>query len=284
MSVWVSALPRLVRDVLSDWGLRTDGEPSFGETALVLPVTTDGGAPAAVKFGWPHRDAEYEHLALRAWAGDGAVRLLRADPRRSVLLLERLDAARDLHHVDVVAAAEIVAGLYPRLHRPPLPQLGRLSTDADRWATELPRLAATNLLPRRLVEQAIGLARDFAQDPDTDRALVHSDLHYGNVLAGGREPWLAIDPNPLAGDPAYEVGPLLWNRWPEAVASGDVRDAVLARLYAVVDAAGLDEDRVRDWVTVRAVVNVWWALAESPTGPDPAMTTIATTIAKAVQR
>ena len=284
MAAWGSALPRLVGDVLADWKLARDGDPSFGETALVLPVVTESGAPAAAKFGWPHPEVEHAHVTLRTWAGDGAVRLLRADPRRSVLLLERLDPERDLHQVGVVEASLIVAGLYARLHRPPLPQLERLSRLADRWSSDLPRLSATNLLPRRLVDQAAALARDFAADLGTDRALIHTDLHYGNVLAGGHEPWLAIDPKPLAGDPAYEVGPLLWNRWPEAVASRNIRDALLERMYTVVDAAGLDEDRVRNWVTVRAVLNVWWSVVDSPSrlGPDEA--TQATTIAKAVQR
>jgi hypothetical protein len=31
--------------------------------------------------------------------------------------------------------------------------------------------------------------------------LVHADLHYGNILAGTREPWLAIDPKPVGRRP-----------------------------------------------------------------------------------
>ena len=50
--------------------------------------------------------------------------------------------------------------------------------------------------------------------------MIHGDLHYENVLAADREPWLAIDPKPMAGDPHYEVAPMLWNRWDEVVASG----------------------------------------------------------------
>ena len=62
--------------------------------------------------------------------------------------------------------------------------------------------------------------------PRTDARLIHGDLHYENVLAADREPWLVIDPKPMAGDPHYELAPMLWNRWDEVVASGDVRDAV----------------------------------------------------------
>lgn len=282
--LWLARLPRLVDDVLADWRLSLDGAPMTGQVAVVLPVRTEAGEPAVVKFGLPHSEAEHEHLVLRAWAGDGAVRLLRADPRRSVLLLERADPGHDLTVLPVVEACEVVAGLYPRLHRPPLPQLDRLSARAARWAEELVVLRGSHTVPRRFVDQAIGLARDFAVDPDTDRVLVHTDLHYANVLAAGREPWLAIDPKPLAGDPAYEIAPMLWNRWPEAVATGDLRGAVLERLFTIVDVAGLDEDRVRDWVVVRELANVLWALQDGSASVDPTWVTVATTIAKAVQR
>jgi len=279
---WLDRLPRLVADVCGDWQLVVDGDPATGQTALVLPVRTAAGERAALKLGWPHPEAEHEHLALRAWAGDGAVRLLRADPHRSALLLERAEPGHDLHHLDVVEACEVIAGLYGRLHREPIPQLRRLSGEAARWAEELTQLRGTALAPRRFVDQAAALAADFASDPATDGVLLHADLHFGNVLAADREPWLVIDPKPLAGDPAFEVAPVLWNRWEEAVAGGDVRGALLERLYVLVDAAGLDEDRVRDWVTVREMVNVLDEARQAE--PDRDRVTRCTTITKAVQR
>ena len=41
--------------------------------------------------------------------------------------------------------------------------------------------------------------------------LLHTDLHAGNVLAAEREPWLAIDPKPYVGDPAYDVTQHIFN-------------------------------------------------------------------------
>lgn len=282
--VWRLGLPRLIAEVLREWELRRDGPLRTGQNAVVVPVLTSSGERAAAKFGFPHREAEHEHLALRTWAGAGAVRLLRADPRRWVLLLERAEPGNDLSSLPVTEACEVIATCYARLHGPPIPQLDRLSANAARWAAELATLRGTGQVPRRFVDQAIGLAADFAVDPDTDVALIHGDLHFGNVLAAEREPWLVIDPKPLAGDPAYEVSPLLWNRWAEAVAGGRVRHALLDRLCTVVDGAGLDEDRVRDWVVVREVVRVWWATQDGALGPDPELVTRATTILKAVQR
>ena len=176
----------------------------------------------------------------------------------------------------------MVAALYPRLHRPAIPQLDRLSAHAARWADSLAELGRGDQVPRRFADQARSLARSFADDPATDGTLLHTDLHYANVLAAAREPWLVIDPKPMSGDPAYEVAPMLWNRWDEVMASRDPRTAILDRMFTLVDGAGLDEDRVRAWVTVRMMVNAQWALTS---GADAAeWLTKAVTLVKAVQR
>jgi len=87
----------------------------------------------------------------------------------------------------------------------------------------------------------------------------------------------------MSGDPAYEVAPMLWNRWDEAVAGSDPRRATLERMFTLVERAGLDEDRVRAWVVVRMMVNVWWAVSSG--APDvPTWITRAVTLVKAVQR
>jgi streptomycin 6-kinase len=293
---WLDALPRLIRDVLDEWRLVPDGSVAAGACAVVVPVLDERGSPAAVKFAWPHEEQRHEHLVLRAWKGNGAVRLLRADPGRDVMMLERAHAV-DLTTIPVVDACEVVAGLYPRLHVPALPRLDRLSELCSRWAGELLDLPGQAPVPRRYVEQAASLARDFGSDPATDGVLIHSDLHFYNVLAADREPWLAIDPKPLSGHPCYEVAPLLWNRWDEVVESGDPRTAVRERFHAVVDAAQLDEDLARDWVVVRELVNVMWTIQDAarlaerrPGHSEPDLDsegldwiTQAVTIAKAVQ-
>jgi streptomycin 6-kinase len=284
---WLARAPRLSDGLITEWGLRIDGPTLAGNCAMVVPVRTDDDRAGVLKIGWPHWEAETEHLALRAWQGHGAVELWRADPRRFALLLERARPDRDLHALDVLEACEVVARLYGRLHRPPLPQPRRLTELCREWADRLPPLFEANLISRRFVSQGERLMRDFADEPDTDAALIHSDLHFFNVLAAAREPWLAIDPKPLSGDPAYEVAPLLWNRWAEAMSAVSPRQALLDRLFTVVDVAGLDEDRVRDWVVVREVCNVLWTYEEHVRDGAPIQhdwVTAATTILKAVQR
>ncbi len=265
---WLDALPRLVRETLDDWELIPDGESRHGFCALVVPVVEKDGRRCAVKFSWPHDEEEHEHLALQALQGNGMVRLYRANPGRHVMLLERLNSDRDLRGVDVIEACAIVAGFYTRLHIPALPQLRTLSSYIDRWTRNLAALDRDAPIPRRLVERAVSLATSFIADDATDSVMIHGDLHYENVLAAEREPWLVIDPKPMAGDPHYEVAPMLWNRWDEAVASGNAARAVRRRLETIVDAAGLDEDRAKSWVVVRMMHNALWCIEDDPTLAD----------------
>jgi streptomycin 6-kinase len=261
---WLDRLPRLAADVVEEWRLVPDGPPMHGYASLAQPVRTTGGRPAVLKVAFDgDEESRHEGIALQRWHGDGAVELLRADPHRRALLLERLHT-EDLGDLWDVEACEVVAGLYGRLHVPALPQLRTLTSYVERWAGALASMPRNAPVPRRLVEQALSLARDLVADPASTGTLVHGDLHYANVLAADRDPWLAIDPKPMDGDPHYEPAPLLWNRWEELADAGQsVRDGVRRRFHTVVDAAGLDEDRARDWVVVRMVLNAHWSVQDA---------------------
>jgi streptomycin 6-kinase len=280
---WISRLPALTAGLLDEWGLTVDAASMHGECALVVPVTTADGVPAVLKVGWPHEEAEHEHLALRFWAGRGAVRLLRADPHRSALLLERLDTT-DLTTVPVEEACEIVASLYRDLHVPATPEFRTLSALCNRWVPRLTAVVTDPRLPRRYVERAAALTRELAADPRTDGVIIHGDLHFENVLKGERRPWLVIDPKPMSGDPAFEIAPLLWNRWDEILASGDARAALRRRFETVVDVAELDEERAKAWVIVRMLVNAMWEIEDPSPASDlkGSWLTDAITIAKAM--
>ncbi len=283
---WLEALPRLVADVVEDWELVFDGPPRHGFCALVVPVRTTDGRPCVLKAAWPHDEEEHEHLALQRLHGDGMVRMYRADPSRHVMLLERLHP-EDLTGPWDLEACEVVAGLYRRIHVPAPPQLRTLTSYVARWDADLAALPKDAPVPRRLVEQALSLDGDLVADPGSVGTMIHGDLHYENVLAADREPWLAIDPKPMSGDPHYELAPMLWNRWQEVVASGDARDAVRRRFHTLVDAAELDEERARDWVVVREVHNALWTVRDAGPGgldaEDREWVTRCVTIAKAVQ-
>ncbi len=79
----------------------------------------------------------------------------------------------------------------------------------------------------------------------TGEALLATDLHAGNVLRAQREPWLAIDPKPYVGDPAYDATQHLLNR----VKPGSDPLVTIRRFAEIAD---LDPERVRLWTFARA--------------------------------
>ena len=286
-TAFVDRLPGLLRGLVAEWGLVVDGPPTHGFCALVVPVRADG-VEAVLKIAFPDEESEHEALVLQHWGGRGAARLLRADPHRRAMLLERLHT-RDLNDLWDVEACEIVGGLYGRLHVPAPPQLRMVASYVERWRSALAGLPRDAPIPRRLVEQARSLAGDLTADSTDAGRIVHGDLHGENVLAADREPWLVIDPKGMSGDPHYEPAPMLWNRWDELVAGGHVRHAVRRRFHTVIDAAGLDEDRARDWVVVRMVLNAHWSVEDAQRAEralddeERAWITRCISIAKAVQ-
>lgn len=274
-------LPPVLRGLLEEWDLERETDEVWGRFSVAVPVRTGDGERAVLKVADPGIETEHEALALQKWGGRGAVRLLRADPHRRAVLLERLER-RDLTEEWDVHACEVVGDLYGLLHVPAPPQVVLLTSYVGRNLEPLAALPRDAGLPRRMVEQCVALLRDLTTDPASTGTLVHGDLHYQNVLvrpasdSGGD--WVAIDPHAMSGDPHWEPAPLLWNRFDEV--AGDVRRALRARFHAVVDAAGLDEDRARAWATVRLVLNAFWAVRDGE--PDPAYVTRMLTVAKAI--
>ncbi len=161
-----------------------------------------------------------------------------------------------------------------------MPQLRPLTFYLDRWTAELADLPRSAPIPHRLVEQALSQCADLTTDAEATARVLHSDLHYENVLAGGRQPWLAIDPNRSTAIRTTRSPPMLWNRFDEL--AGDVRIRVRRRFYTLVDAAEFDEDRARAWVVVRAVLNAMWAVQDSG-AQQPGWLTACIAVAKAVQ-
>jgi streptomycin 6-kinase len=109
---------------------------------------------------------------------------------------------------------------------------------------------------QRLVNRYADQVRELI--PESGDRLLHWDLHYGNVLASDRQPWLVIDPKPLAGDPAFELFQALHNRWDDLVATGNLDQAIRDRFDLMVDITGIDRSRALAWTAGRVLQNVLW--------------------------
>ncbi|WP_326617012.1 aminoglycoside phosphotransferase family protein [Streptomyces anulatus] len=274
---WISGLPALAADMLDRWELERDGTARAGEASLVLPVLRPDGTPAVLRLQMPRQETAAALIGLRAWDGTGMVRLLDHDPVSSSMLLERLDGARTLASIDDDdVAMTALAELHARLVAVPAPQgLRSLGDIASEMLAQVPRAITRLAVPadRRLLRNWASAVAELVDEPG-DRML-HWDLHYGNVLAAQREPWIAIDPEPLAGDPGFDLWPALDSRWDDVVVKGDAPRIVRRRFDLLTDVLGLDRARATGWTLGRLLQNSLWDIEDGETRLAPPSVTIA---------
>ncbi|MYR60958.1 hydroxyurea phosphotransferase, partial [Streptomyces sp. SID625] len=163
---FVAGLPGRAARFLAHWDLRLDGPPMYGVCALVLPVVRAGGTPAALKLQPLDEESAGEPDALRAWDGDGAVRLLAHDAPTCTLLLERLDESRTLSDLpDSRAAVEVIGTLLARLTSVPAPAgVRRLGDVARAMLEQVPQALARvpDTADRRLLADCAAAVREVA--------------------------------------------------------------------------------------------------------------------------
>lgn len=231
----------------------------YGMCAVVLPVHGEDGQHGALKVSWIDDETRLEAVALRAWAGHGAVSVLRTDEEAGAMLLERLDERRVLLDVPIQEALDTAACLLRDLRVPAPAGLRSAGDIAARWGTEFlqdwRRLGKP--CPEELVSSAIDVCAELAAPP-SEPSLLHGDFHYANILGRGQDAWAAIDPKPLKGDPAYEVVPLLRNRWNEIRGGDETNATVRQRIERFAEMAELAPLTVRRWCLVRSVDDAMW--------------------------
>lgn len=249
---WLAGLPDLVADLAREWGLTIGRTFPDGTESLVVEAGPVDGRPTVLKVMIPRDDrgdgdgmapARHEVTALRLASGRGCVRLLRHDPDRGALLLDRLGPS--LHDLGrpVTERHEILCALLLRFWRPAAEVRAEVGADhgLPTGAQKARALAAAITgwwaeldapCSERAVEHALACADRRAAAHDDERAvLVHGDPHQWNVLADPRAEggWALVDPDGLLAEPEYDLG-VLMREDPEDALHGDPRDR--ARLLA----------------------------------------------------
>ncbi len=262
---WLSGLPVTISDCKRRWSLTV--HPPFGHLSYnyVAPAFRSDGTPAVLKLGFPNRELKTEIAALRLFDGQGIVRLLDADPEQGCLLLEHLKPGTPLSELnDDAKATSIAARVMSQLWRPVPP--GHLFPSVADWASGLGKLrqrfdGTTGPLPRRLVEEAESRFAELISSMGAS-VLLHGDLHHGNILAAERQPWLAIDPKGVVGEPAYEVGALLRNLAPHFAVEAPPGRILERRMCQLAEELGFDRERLRAWGLAQAVLSAWWSVED----------------------
>lgn len=266
ISEWLDRLPRTVAESERRWSL-TLGSP-FPRLSYnyVAPAVRADGTPAVLKLSCPgDREFRTEAEALKLFAGRGVVRLLGWDPERGAMLLERCEPGTPLVGAeDDEAATSAAASVLGRMWRP-VPTEQRFPLVSD-WARGLARLrrrfgGGTGPMPAVLVEEAEALFGWLVPSQD-EPVLLHGDFHHENVLAARREPWLAIDPKGVVGEPAYDAATLL-REPPGLIGTPGAKQKIERRLRQLSEELGLERERLRGWALAQAVLAAYWGLEDS---------------------
>lgn len=261
--VWLEELPGRVAGYLERWELTPERIfAAGGQISMIVLVRAVDGTPAVLKVGMVNRETAQEHAALAHWGGRGAVRLLRADPEQGVLLEERLQADVSLRSLAEPKAMLEAAGIAQRLWVAP--------ADGHPFTSVADHTAALGAVLRErrgrdfaadaagLVDEALALREELTTSAPQP-VLLHGDFHHGNVLAGERMPWLAIDPKPLVGEPAYDLAWLARDRLATLAAQPGSRAAARRRVAKLASSLEVDPERLRGWSLFRAVeAGVWY--------------------------
>jgi streptomycin 6-kinase len=262
---WLAGLPALLAECERRWGLTI--APAFPNLSYnyVAPAVRADGLEIVIKLGVPNPELSSEAAALRVYDGRGSIRLVDADADAGILLLERVRPGTTLADLtDDDAATAIAADVMRQLWRPAPPD--HPFPTVERWSKSLFELrgrfgGGTGPLPEHLVALAASLATELIGSMAAP-VVLHADLHHGNILAAERQPWLAIDPKGVAGEPAYEVGALLRNPMPQILAMPQPRRVLARRVDLLAERLGFDRQRLIGWGVSQAVLSACWSLED----------------------
>ena len=262
--LWLARLPSLIEQVRDEFGLRLSAPLHGGSCSWVAPARLPDGTAVVVKIGWPHREMYGEPAALRLWDGRGAVRLLGHDPGRHALLLERCEPGQPLASSPGTAEDRLRAGcavlrLLWEAAPPATGAIDDLGAVTAEWA-DLVEERMARVRPgydAGLVAEGARLLRDLPGSA-AQRVLLHGDFNPGNILSchGGR--WLAIDPKPMVGDPAYDPWPLL-QQVDDPFAQPDPAATLRRRVGLIAEELSLPADRIVQWAVARRVETALWS-------------------------
>ncbi|KUF20387.1 aminoglycoside phosphotransferase family protein [Streptomyces silvensis] len=259
---WLHRLPELVRDAVARRELTVERvQVPGGRSSVVLLVRTREDTPAVLKLVPPRSRPDSERAAMAHWGGLGAARLLDAGSGAGAgadgaLLVERLHRDVSVRSLPEAKSMLEAAGTLRRLWVPP-PSEHRFETVAERTGRQADAMAACpepDVGP--LVDAALA-ARDelLASAPaGADGAvLLHGTFRQSKVLAAERVPWLAVGPDPVVGEPAFDLARLVRDRVEDLIATPSGAGVTRRRVKRLAESLEVDPERLRGWALFRAV-------------------------------
>ncbi|SNR28691.1 streptomycin 6-kinase [Haloechinothrix alba] len=275
---WWRQLPDTLGELATRWDLVLEAAVGSGNTSLVVRCSRGGVQRAILKLTPDTGIAEAEAFALRSWHVSGRVpRVWEYDAASGALLLEAIPAGSPAAETADAVPLREIAGLITALHSTGSPIVGsgvvplaqRVERIVDRgFEQHRSDAASTHAVPTGRLERGAKLARALAADSEPP-ALLHGDLHPGNVLPGdAARGAVAIDPRPCVGDRAFDA--IDWVLWPPTPQDWP------ARCRELSSALQVDPHRLWQWCAAFAGILAANAAARGePRGKVDALLSIA---------
>ncbi|MEU6668234.1 aminoglycoside phosphotransferase family protein [Streptomyces sp. NPDC046727] len=252
---WLARLPATAERAVARRELTVERvQVPGGRSSLVVLVRRVDGTPAVLKLAPPRARPESERAALAHWAGLGAVQLLEADADDGALLLERLHPDVSVRSLPEAKALLEAAGTLRRLWVEP-PAGHVFETVAERTARQAAAMrasAGTDPEAAPLVESALAAREELLAAPP-EQLLLHGTFRQSKVLAGERMPWLAVGPDPVVGESAFDLARLVRDRVEDLIATPSGPATTRRRIKRLAESLEVDQERLRGWTLFRAV-------------------------------
>ncbi|QBD80121.1 aminoglycoside/hydroxyurea antibiotic resistance kinase [Ktedonosporobacter rubrisoli] len=262
--LWLKRLPAILTECERRWELSI--EPPFALSYnYVAPARRRDGTPVIVKVCTPEGEFRQQEEALELINGQGCARLLAYDQEMETMLLERLVPGTLLSSLENDELETSIAASVMRQIWRPISGPHNFPTVQD-WGKGFVRLrkrfsGGSGPFEPALLSRAETLFRELSASM-AEPALLHGDLHHENILAATRQPWLAIDPKGLVGEPAYETGAQLRNKLARVFTSGRPGRSMARRVDQLAAELGMERERIRDWGIAQAVLSAWWGIED----------------------
>ncbi|MGI5392448.1 aminoglycoside phosphotransferase family protein [Streptomyces sp. CA-251251] len=252
---WLERLPEAAERAVALRGSTVERvQVPGGRSSLVVLVRAADGTPAVLKLAPRRARPESERAALAHWAGKGAVRLLDEEVTEGVLLLERLHPDVSVRSLPEAKALLEAAGTLRRLWVEP-PAGHAFETVAERTGRQADAMragAAADAQTAPLVDAAITARGELLAAPPEQR-LLHGTFRQSKVLAGDRTPWLAVGPDPVVGECAFDLARLVRDRVEDLIAQPSGASTTRRRVKRLAESLDVDQERLRGWTLFRAV-------------------------------
>ncbi|MFD7690070.1 aminoglycoside phosphotransferase family protein [Streptomyces sp. NPDC059781] len=254
---WLERLPEAAREAVAQRELTVERvQVPGGRSSLVVLVRTADGTPAVLKLAPRRARPESERAALAHWGGLGAVRLLEpvSGAAEGVLLLERLHPDVSVRSLPEAKALLEAAGTLRRLWVDPPEGHGfeTVAERTERQARAMRASAAADPEVAPLVEAALTAREELLAAPPEHR-LLHGTFRQSKVLSGERTPWLAVGPDPVVGEHAFDLARLVRDRVEDLIAQASGATTTRRRVKRLAESLEVDRERLSGWTLFRAV-------------------------------